>query len=85
MSVAVHQKKRSTIQKDEADEKEKENVNLVKLEGVDGLWYEQPDILSKYKRRPDTLERMCYTHFGKMIKSGGKRDSSGNSDENGPD
>ena len=35
--------------------------NLIKLEGVDGLWYEQPDILSKYKRRDDRLEKICYT------------------------
>ena len=42
-----------------ADDKEKENANLVKIDGVDGLWYEQPDMLSKYKRRPETLERMC--------------------------
>ena len=24
-----------------------------------GLWYEQPDILSKYKRRPEKIEQMC--------------------------
>ena len=46
--------------------------NLIKLEGVDGLWYEQPDILSKYKRRDDRLEKICYTQYGKMIRSGGK-------------
>ena len=38
-----------------ADDKEKENSSLVKLDGVDGLWYEQPEILSKFKRRPDTI------------------------------
>ena len=42
-----------------ADENEKENKNLIKVEGVEGLWYEQPDMLSKYKRRPDNLEEMC--------------------------
>ena len=55
-----------------AGEDEKNHSNLIKLEGVDGLWYEQPDMLSKYKRRPDELEEICYTHFGKMIRSGGK-------------
>ena len=34
-----------------ADEKDKDNKSLVKLDGTDGLWYERPDILSKYKRR----------------------------------
>ena len=48
---------------------ESESKNLVKLDKVDGLWYEQPDILSKYKRRPEELEHMRYTHFGKMFAS----------------
>ena len=54
-----------------AGEDEKNHTNI-KLDGVNGLWYEQPDMLSKYKRRPDELEGICYTHFGKMIRSGGK-------------
>ena len=56
-----------------ADENEKENKNLIKLEGVEGYWYEQPDILSKYKRRDDRLENICYSHYGRMIRSGGKQ------------
>ena len=48
------------------------NENLIKLEGVEGLWYEQPDMLSKYKRRPNSLEQICSTHFAKMARSGGK-------------
>ena len=55
-----------------ADENEKENKNLIRLEGVEGYWYEQPDILSKYKRRDDRLEKICYCHYGRMIRSGGK-------------
>ena len=64
-----------------ADENEKNNGNLVKLEGVDGLWYKQPDILSKFKRRPDELEKICYTHFGKMIKRVGKLNTFSSSKE----
>ena len=44
---------------------------MTKLDGVEGLWYEQPDILSKYKRRDERLERICYTQYGKMIRTGG--------------
>ena len=51
---------------------ENESKNLIKLENMEGLWYEQPDILSKYKRRPDELEEMRYTHYAKIFKSGGK-------------
>ena len=54
-----------------ADEDDKDHKSLVKLDGVDGLWYEQPDFLSKYKRRSDELEKMGYIHFGKMMRSGG--------------
>ena len=28
-------------------------------------------MLSKYKRRPESLEDICYTQFGKMYRSGG--------------
>ena len=42
---------------------------------------EQPDILSKYKRRPEELELMRYTHFGKMFASGGKAGIAGTIDE----
>ena len=40
---------------------------------MEGLWYEQADMMSKYKRRPDEIEEMCSSHFGKMIASGGGR------------
>ena len=60
---------------------EQESTKLVKLDNMDGLWYEQPDILSKYKRRPEELELMRYTHFGKMFASGGKAGTAGPIDE----
>ena len=31
-----------------ADEKDESNPNLVTLDGIDGKWFEQPDMLSKY-------------------------------------
>ena len=37
------------------DKSEKEGKDLIKIEGVEGLWYEQPDISSKYKRRDGRL------------------------------
>lgn len=60
-----------------AEKSEEKNPNLITLEGVDGKWYEQPDMLSKYKRRPESLENMCYTQFGKMFRSGGKPKAEG--------
>ena len=40
---------------------ENESKNLTKLDNLEGLWYVQPDILSKYKRRPEELEEVRYT------------------------
>ena len=53
--------------KAEEHEENKKNKNLIKLEGVEGLWYEQPDIMSKYKRRSEDLEEMRASHFAKMM------------------
>ena len=68
-----------------ANEKQTDKKSLIKLEGVEGLWYEQPDMLSKYKRRPDTLERIVSSHFAKMIRTGGKCNYKYGSNEIGPD
>ena len=61
------------------------NALLLKLEGVEGLWYQQPDILSKYKRRDDRLERIPYSQYGKMIRSGGKLADNDNEEKGGID
>ena len=70
-----------------ADENEEEKARkyLIKIEGVEGLWYEQPDMLSKYKRRPDAIEKISYTHFGKMIKSCGGSNCNDDPNEKGHD
>ena len=68
-----------------ADENEKESKHLFKFEGVEGLWYEQPDILSKYKRRDEVLEKMSFSHYGKMIRSGGKMGETENKHNGGLD
>ena len=68
-----------------ADQNVKENKGLVKLDGLEGLWYEQPDMLSKYKRRPDSLEKIVSSHYAKIIRTGGKGRLNGNSKEKGPD
>ena len=71
MSMVTPWEERYTRMK-RVDEETKNDHTLVKLEGIEGLWYEQPDILSKYKRRDDQLENICYSQYGKMIRSGGK-------------
>ena len=51
-------------------------VECIKLEGHEGLWYVQPDFWSKYLRRPDSLEDMCFAQFARMYrgKPNGKQD-----------
>ena len=72
--LALGRKEERYTRMKRVDEDGTDKKNLIKLEGVEGLWYEQPDILSKYKRRDEELESMCYSHYGKMIRSGGKLD-----------
>ena len=52
-----------------ADEDGNGKKNLIKLDGVEGLWYEQPDMLSKYKRRPDDIEEMNFQIKKTQMKS----------------
>ena len=51
------------------------NIPCVKLAGKEGLWYQQPDLWSKYLRRPEELEDLCYAQFVQMYDSysGGKK------------
>ena len=39
---------------------------LEELDGHEGLWYEQPDMWSKYLRRPESIEDICYAQFGRL-------------------
>ena len=58
------------------------NKNLIKLEGLEGYWYDKPDIQSKYTRRDDRLEK-SYCHYGRMIKFGGKMANIKNENDRG--
>ena len=42
---------------------------LVEIEGQDGLYYEQPDMLSKYLRRSEKIESICPVQYAKMFTS----------------
>ena len=65
--LSLERKENKFIRMKKAEEHEDNNrsKNLIKLEGVEGLWYEQPDMMSKYKRRSDELEEMRASHFEK--------------------
>ena len=70
MSVAIPWHKGGQIHKNEESRRgRKWKKNLIKLDGVEGLWYEQPDMLSKYKRRPDDIEEMNFQIKKTQMKS----------------
>ena len=44
---------------------------LVQIKDREGLWYQQQDMLSKFLRRPESIELICPTQFGKMFTTSG--------------
>ena len=43
-------------------------LEAVKLENHEGYWYQKADLWSKYLRRPEELETMCFAQFVKMYR-----------------
>ena len=57
-----------------ANEKELEQgVGLIKIKDREGWWIEQSDMLSKYLRRPNSLENISASQFAKMYTTSGLR------------
>ena len=55
-----------------ANKEEIENgIGLIKIKDRDGYWVEQNDMLSKYLRRPDSLELISASQFSKMYTTAG--------------
>jgi len=67
---------RSTTFRKATEKQLNAGVECIKLEGHEGLWYVQPDFWSKYLRRPDSLEDMCFAQFARMYRgqANGKKD-----------
>ena len=55
-------------------------IHCVELDGHEGLWYQIPDFWSKYLRRPEILEDICFAQFARMYrgKPNGKEDEESN-------
>ena len=74
--VALGKKEERSKRFVKATERELEQgYGAMKIKDMDGLWYEQQDMLSKYLRRPADLERMCLAQFAKMYTSCSKKNS----------
>ena len=72
---------RSTRWRKATAEQEASGFPLVELHGHDGLWYELQDMWSKYLRRPEELESICFAQFAKMYKSSKQKDKEVEDDE----
>ena len=73
---------RSSFHRLATDKQIQAGVHCFKLAGKDGLWYQQPDVWSKYLRRPDSLEEICYAQFVQMYDSCSSSSSSKKTEEN---
>ena len=51
------------------EEQLQKGLDGVALEEHEGFWYEQQDMLSKYRRRPDILKDICLAQFSKIYQS----------------
>ena len=45
------------------------DIEVYKLEGHEGFFFEVQDIYSKYLRRPKELKSLCFAQFAKMYRS----------------
>ena len=52
---------------------EKNMQGLIKIQGRDGLWFEQADMLQKYLRRPTKLESISASQFAKVYTTSSAR------------
>ena len=57
-----------------SEEQLKSGVKAIKLENHEGMWIEKPDMWSKYIRRPDSLDEMCFAQFAKMYKGSASKE-----------
>ena len=77
---------RSVMWKRASEEQLKSGVKAIKLENHEGYWIEKPDMWSKYIRRPDSIEEICFAQFAKMYKGcASRKDDNGEDDEDDED
>ena len=66
------------------EEQLESGIRTRKLEGHDGYWYEQPDMWSKYLRRPQSVKDISFAQFAKMYKGFNPRKGNEDDDKNDP-
>ena len=65
------------------EEQLEDGIAVKKLDKQEGFWYQQPDIWSKYLRRPVELQEICCAQFARIYRGFNPKD--GKTDEDGED
>ena len=81
VSLSVKEERSSRFRK-ATENQLKSGIDAFKLEGHDGLFYETQDIWSKYIRRPEELNDLCFAQFAKMYRTNKKDDNDEETEEN---
>merc|ERR1712155_383903 len=80
--VSTSKKEERSLRWRRATEEQLESgIRTKKLENHDGYWYEQPDMWSKYLRRPHSVQDISFAQFAKMYKGFNPKKESKDKDE----
>ena len=81
--VSTSKKEERSLRWKRATEEQLESgIRTKKLEDHDGYWYEQPDMWSKYLRRPPSVKDISLAQFAKMYKGFNPRKEGKDDDDN---
>ena len=64
--VATGPKEERSVRWKKATEDQLNQVNGIKIADRDGIWFQQPDLWSKYLRRPGEIKDITFSQFAKM-------------------
>merc|ERR1711894_228074 len=71
--VALGPKEERSVRWKKATDDQLNQVNGVRIADRDGLWFQQPDLWSKYLRRPAEIKDITFSQFAKMYKGRTKK------------
>ena len=71
--VATGPKEERSVRWKKATDDQLNQVNGVRIADRDGLWFQQPDLWSKYLRRPTEIKDITFSQFARMYKGKAKK------------
>ena len=64
--VPTGPKEERSVRWKKATDEQLNQVNAIRIADRDGLWFQQPDLLDKYFRRPADIKEITFSQFAKM-------------------